>query len=95
MVDRPDHELLDSARRKAGLSVEALWIRYFELGGEASQLEMEGFLTGALIPTRYQHDILAHAINEAFMDKGRSDRVEYTHDITGASSETEARDSDD
>ena len=82
MVYRPDHELVDTARRQAGLSLEGLWIRYFELGGVASHLELDAFLTGALVPTPFQRDILVHAINEAFMDKGRPDRLGYLADDT-------------
>ena len=77
MVELPDYEVLDVARRRSGLSLEGLWIRYFALGGDASHLELEGFLTGALVPNRMQRDLVAHVINEAFMDKGRSERVAY------------------
>lgn len=76
MVDPPDHEALEAARLKAGLSVKGLWIRYFELTGDASVLELEAILNGALIPTPHQRDIIAHAINEAFMDRGSDERVE-------------------
>lgn len=77
MVDSSDHEALESARLKVGLSAEALWIRYFELGGEASFMELEAFLKGALVPTTLQRDVVAQAINEAFMDKGSDERVVY------------------
>lgn len=70
MVEPRDHEILDAARRRAGLSVEAIWLRYFELGGLASVLELDAFLRGALEPGRFERDILAHAINEALSEKG-------------------------
>lgn len=77
MVEAPDHEVLDGARRRAGLSVEALWIRYFELGGLASVIELDAFLGGALVPARLERDILAHAINEALSDRGVSADLGY------------------
>ncbi len=77
MVNTPDHERLDSARRRAGLSVESLWIRYFEIGGLASVIELDAFLRGALIPDRLERDTIAHAINEALIDKGAAANVDY------------------
>lgn len=77
MVNIPDHEILQAARLKAGLSLEGLWTRCFELTGAASVLELEAILNGALIPNALQRDIIAQAINEAFMDRGSDDRVEY------------------
>lgn len=59
--------------------MEGLWIRYFELGGMASVLELEAFLTGALRPPRLERDMVAHAINEALSDKGDSDRAPYLY----------------
>jgi len=77
VVDPPDHELIDSARRRANLSLEGLWIRYFELGGVASFTELDAFLSGALIPTSLEREVLVHAINEAFMDRGSAERLDY------------------
>ena len=79
MVDPTDHEALETARHKAGLSVKGLWIRYFELGGDASFIEMEAILNGALMPTTLQRNIIVHAINEALREKGVSERVDYRH----------------
>ncbi|MDQ4125538.1 MAG: hypothetical protein M3134_08065 [Actinomycetota bacterium] len=78
MVEPQDHERLDSARRRAGLSVEALWIRYFELGGLASVIEVDAFLRGALVPARLERDVLAHAINEALVEKGVASALDYS-----------------
>ena len=80
MVEAPDHEALDGARRRAGLSVEALWIRYFELGGLASVIELDAFLRGALVPARLERDILAHAINEELREKDIDQPVGYAFD---------------
>jgi hypothetical protein len=46
------------------LSVAELWLRYFALGGEASELEVDAYLNGAIALPAIQHDMLAHAINE-------------------------------
>lgn len=87
MVEIPDHEKLDAARQRADLSIDGLWIRYFELGGLASPIELEGFLKGALVPARLEHDVLVHAINEALREKGIDETVDY---LFGDGSEPES-----
>jgi len=42
---------LDQYRRDAGLSHGELWLRYPELGGMVTALELEAVLYGALRPT--------------------------------------------
>ncbi|MHB8342518.1 MAG: hypothetical protein ACYDB7_15310, partial [Mycobacteriales bacterium] len=59
-------ELLDAFRQEAELSHAELWLRYFELGGMGTPLEVEGYLYGALRPSAHDHDVLAHALNESF-----------------------------
>jgi len=39
-------------------------MRYFALGGEARAIEVDAYLNGAISLAAFQHDILAHAINE-------------------------------
>jgi hypothetical protein len=46
------------------LNVAGVWIRYFALGGEASEMEVDAYLNGAIALPAFQHDMLAHAINE-------------------------------
>lgn len=62
---------------RAGLSLEDLWLRYFEIAGDASPLELEAFLQGILTPDRREHDKLVHALNERFMELGDSFRLPY------------------
>ena len=69
---------LDEARRSAGLTHGELWLRYFELGGMSTALEVEAFLYGALQPTAHDHDVLAHALNERFVELGGNHPVAYS-----------------
>ena len=41
-------DVLDRSRQDALLSHGELWLRYFELGGMSTALELEAFLYGAL-----------------------------------------------
>ena len=69
---------LDAFRQKAGLSHGELWLRYFELGGMSTGLELEAFLFGVLVPSDHEHDLIAHAINERFVELGGGHPVTYS-----------------
>ncbi len=75
---------LDQARRAAGLSHGELWLRYFELGGMSTALQLEAFLYGALLPTANDHDVVAHALNERFVELGGNHPVPYSEDTDDA-----------
>jgi hypothetical protein len=79
MVDR-QKAVLERARRAAGLSHDELWMRYFELGGMSTALQVEAFLIGALEPTAHEHDVIAHALNERFVELGGNHPVAYAED---------------
>jgi hypothetical protein len=72
-------DVLDLYRREAGLSLSELWLRYFELGGMSTALELEAYLFGALIPTAHDHDLVAHALNERFVELGGNHPVPYQY----------------
>jgi hypothetical protein len=60
--------------------VGELWLRYFALGGEASEMEVDAYLNGALALPAIQHDMLAHAINER-LDEIAPRRAPYSEDF--------------
>jgi hypothetical protein len=68
---------LNDARIDAGLSIEELWLRYFALGGMATSTELEAYLHGLLSATDHNHDLIAHALNERFVELGRNHPVPY------------------
>lgn len=71
---------LDRARCEAGLSHGDLWLRYFELGGMSTALQLEGFLYGALRPSANDYNVVAHALNERFVELGGNHPVAYSED---------------
>jgi hypothetical protein len=79
MVDTP-LDALDLFRIDAALSHGELWLRYFELGGMSTGLQLEAFLYGALRPSRPDYDIIAHALNERFVELGGNHPVPYADD---------------
>jgi hypothetical protein len=70
--------LLDRARVEAGLTVSDLWLRCFALGAMSTPLELEAYLQGALAPTAHEYDVLAHALNERFVELGGNRPVPYS-----------------
>jgi hypothetical protein len=83
MTEQP-RDQLDAYRDNAGLTHGELWLRYFELGGMSSALEVEAFLYGALDPTDHDHDVIAHALNERFVEMGENHPVPYAEDAKNA-----------
>ena len=71
---------LEQARRDAGLSLTELWLRYFELGGMATPMELEALLHDALRASAHEHDVIAVALNERFVELGGDHPVPYTGD---------------
>jgi hypothetical protein len=71
---------LDHFREDAGLSHGELWLRYFGLGGMSTALQLEAFLYGALLPSPRDHDMIAHALNERFVELGGNHPVPYADD---------------
>jgi hypothetical protein len=71
---------LDTFRQKAGLSHGELWFRYFELGGMRTGFELEAILYGISAPSAHDHDVIAHAINERFVELGANHPVAYSQD---------------
>jgi len=73
----PLSQSLDVARQEARLSHSELWLRYFELGGMSTALQLEAILYGALRPEPHDHDVIAHALNERFSELGNNHPVPY------------------
>jgi hypothetical protein len=71
-------DMLDGYRRDAGLSHGDLWLRYFELGGMSNAMELEAILYGALEPSPHDREVIAHALNERFVELGGNHPVPYT-----------------
>ena len=78
------NDVLDQARRDAGLTHGELWLRYFEIGGMSTAFQVEAFLYGALQPSNHDHDVLAVALNERFVELGANHPVPYSEDSTNA-----------
>ncbi len=75
---------------RTGLTVEQLWLRYFALGGDVSELELEAFLQGLTTLPRIQRDMVAHAVNERLDEVAGGRGAPYSTG-TGTSEDTRPR----
>ena len=73
--------VLDRYRQRAGLSHGDLFLRYFELGGMSTALQLEAILYGALEPSPHDGEVIAHALNERFVELGGNHPVPYPETV--------------
>lgn len=78
------HDAYDAAK----LTIGELWLRYFALGGEASEMEIDAYLNGAMTMSAFQHDMLAHAINER-LDEISPPKAPYSDDYESSIEDAE------
>jgi hypothetical protein len=69
---------LEAGLTRSGLTYQELWWRQVAVGGDASPLELEAYLLGLLTLDAHQHDVIAQALNEHFLDCGEDHPVPYS-----------------
>lgn len=72
--------LIRVAHRRAGLSVDELWLRYFAMGGTVAPLELDAYLNEMLDLPAVERDRLAMAVNE-HLDGLVGPRAPYAHGL--------------
>jgi hypothetical protein len=68
---------LESFRRDLILTRVELWVHYVGLGGRARMGDVSGYLAGERQLDRLEHNTIAQALNERFMDLGGNHPVPY------------------
>ena len=61
----------------SGLTPRELWVRYFGISGNAGETEVEAYAQGLLYPGPHEHDLIAQALNDYFIDSGAQYRAAY------------------
>ena len=56
--------------RRLGFSTMALWIGYFEVGGNGTLADVEQWLAGEREPSDRDHDFLSQALNDGVVEQG-------------------------
>ena len=75
-ADEPELSLAEGVAR-SGMGFEELWLRQLSVGGDAGRLEVEAYVLGLLAADTFQHDLLAQAINEHFIERNANHPVGY------------------
>jgi hypothetical protein len=68
---------LDAARQHLGLSYLNVWIDYFALGGNLTAVQLTAYLRGERDVSVVDHNVVVHALNEAFVDRGDNHPLAY------------------
>jgi hypothetical protein len=70
-----------AALRRADLTLEQLWTRYFALGGDADLMDVDAHLAGLVPLPPGEGDMLAHAVNERLDEVIAAHRVPYSRTV--------------
>ena len=73
---------LEDGMRLSGMSYPELWLRYISVSGTTGELELEAYVLGLLVPDDYQHNLIAQALNEYFLELGQDLPVGYRDTAT-------------
>jgi hypothetical protein len=68
---------LQDGMRLSGMTFSELWLRQISVSGTIGELELEAYVLGLLVPDDYQHNLIAQAINEYFLELGQDHPVGY------------------
>jgi hypothetical protein len=68
---------LEDGMRLSGMSYQELWLRHIAVSGTIGELELEAYVLGLLVADDFQHNLIAQAINEYFLDQGQDHPVAY------------------
>jgi hypothetical protein len=70
-------DVLQAAFALSGLTLSELWLGYFGLGGNSTELQLSRYVSGADRPGDHEHDLIAQALNERFWDLDLDNPVPY------------------
>jgi hypothetical protein len=73
----PRYGLFAAAHRRAGCTVEELWIDYAGHGGALLAFDLEAYLAGLMPMPPEQQDVLACTLNERLWDLYNASRLPY------------------
>ncbi|MEG9250066.1 GAF domain-containing protein [Arthrobacter sp. Soc17.1.1.1] len=91
MDQRTHQDPTRAALIQAGLPVEELWVSYFGLGGDLSQLEVDAYLNALFDVSVFDRDILATAANELLEEAYSALRVPCSAEAQAQSHDGNAR----
>lgn len=64
-----------------GIRIGDLWLRYFSIGGNAGEYEIDAYIHGSYPLPRLERDFIAHAANELIDELPSLPRPPYSDDL--------------
>jgi hypothetical protein len=92
---RFEHEqsrLLHRALKGAGIGTGDLWLRYFSIGGNVGEYEVDAYIQTIMSLPSSERDLLAHAANELIDELPPRPRAPYLDELKQADEAREQRD---
>jgi hypothetical protein len=87
MADVPPPEargaLLARAQQQLGMTLQELWVDYVAIGGDAPQHVLGGWLAGTEPMDDRDHDLVAAALNDRFVERGQDHPIPYSDASSG------------
>jgi hypothetical protein len=77
MGDDDSTTALAAGFRRSGLTTTGVWLRAMGIGGDLRQSDVAALTTGGRLATRAEHDLVAAALNEHFVELGQNHPVPY------------------
>ncbi len=74
-----------AAFQQTNLSLYELWLRYFSVGGNAGEEEIDAYLYCSMLLPAYERDMLSLAVNEFIEEQPPPPRAVYSDDETASS----------
>ena len=79
-MSEPMNQLgLDAARQRLGITSVDLWVEYFALGGCLNADGLSAYLQHEDAVGSSDHDVIVHALNEMFSERGENHPLSYHH----------------
>lgn len=73
----PRASILRAAQEHLGVGLYDVWFGYIAVGGDASLRQVQWWLMGAAEPDDHDHDLLAQALNDRYVERGLNHPVAY------------------
>jgi hypothetical protein len=80
-LEQQQSRLLCRAVDSAGITASDLWLRYFSIGGNAGEYEVDAYVQSVLSLPPHERDLLAHAANELIDELPPRPRAPYVEEL--------------
>ncbi|WP_426226181.1 hypothetical protein [Pseudarthrobacter sp. DSP2-3-2b1] len=80
-LEQEQSRLLRHAMTRSGITCGDLWLRYFSIGGNVGEYEVDAYMQSLLSLPPVQRDLIAHAANELIDEMAPPPHAPYLKDL--------------